>query len=1548
MECDIELREYLSGSDPLQSRLKVAEKAFLIQLKLPTVQKEDVVVVWLSQLLTDKAMTLTSEDLLASWKTMQSVLGSRRLNALCSINWLCPIKSSFIEALVDIINSRAEDTVLESALDVCGILLKNPALAPLITHSPAYCFLLCKGVIKWLLEGHTRDQDVVLATTLILEASTHIRSQSDKSVAMLLVLSHLFVPYYRLLAMYKDDERSPIQQLLKEIRDVVYKSLLQRTLVHSYASVLGAYNAEEKFTGMSNDVEKLFVEICGVLESEAVEVAQCMLSEFISEFLTEYKKIILQYPFLGLLCHMLGVNAGNNKLARPIKYGIVVHKLKIRGLNKKRQEALLYSIFLALESASIDWKESFEEDGKEDLSTWLEALCEKLLMSPPNTVQGFKCYEILLHIQPQPVSDLLLSRLFNLHSFSNPGTEDTTQACYSAYDDLMCEVLDTCVKLRNLPKLFSKMIEGLKEMSTKLNNLHILPESLIIYEGELLFPPRFMMDIMKAVGELGHTQMMAVWKTLVLTFTKECYNYNTFSSTGNSMSLRAMSGVAWLVGWVMRASLTLQAACVVGVTESLAEVLTQLAVNGIKPLVSIMLTLPHNNDVCGSVLFLCHTWGEVHTNLLTTDVGYSDYEDLPKVQPPKTGPATDFSYLLPFISADEWVQISARVANFGNKPTQLALIQLVIQKFSHVVRGQSVSHLRDAVACDLASQSPERQTVEACIKYLISSLDTWGTNIAPVITVHLVYILPFIQDVHLPALAKHMVAGIVEGSKPWREYMKSGHFQEARLLHPHILAAICSSLTGSSSRKRRHSQSQEAANTPTKNYCTKLLKKMSKLGPLLQKFGSEYDEESDLWEKLQECGASLTDLTEDKSPNNREEIPTNMSRMVELLEHFPLPYLNKGMQTAVLLVTFGLLVQESQCSKEQDTPKLLNILNLALCCNVKFRFFTKTDVSCLLRWLIQKRLSLPFVNTSQHMYNLTKAIVKTSVVATSGKESTNGHSHNTLVIQRLDHLLNTLISKLVLYNANIKDVKSLAEYITSTPQTDSEVQLFLHPAVFLLAACHMHKSTGWIAAACKWTVKHLSQWIFRHLKKMDFATFDPSTAAAILTAHTIIVLANTSGGKTKLQKTTTKSQVTAEEGKELEKPEDVEMTEATKESEKQRKWQKLLSRSSELAELCLTCGHKELEEFALAFLQTVIKHLDTLQPYLPEHLVASVWKAISQPNHKSTFSTDTTSNSQLSRESSVADSHSWVSQEPLSTKPKHTSSSSNVTSKSRYTLAPLLATAPPEDYKNLLKDLLRQTNRYNDNLPHTLGLWKLVITTMVFKANGDIKCVAMEHLIPILVELLTTPRDPMGDLSPHTLLILNTLKEAVDSSININPQARAQALTPCSTLRIYSLPLDQFSQMFVVLVNMMNSIVVRHSPVVMDRTPSVLAVVAHLTTSLIAQASQEHKLDQQQIKMLVECGSQLERMVRELSLYAVRLNKVVHFTVATIVEALQLTTVYPAVKSLVESVVYILLDLCNEHSLNHLLVALPTATTTLLKHLHNNYVTFHRFKSSKA
>nr|XP_053629949.1 uncharacterized protein LOC128686839 [Cherax quadricarinatus] len=136
---------------------------------------------------------------------------------------------------------------------------------------------------------------------------------------------------------------------------------------------------------------------------------------------------------------------------------------------------------------------------------------------------------------------------------------------------------------------------------------------------------------------------------------------------------------------------------------------------------------------------------------------YIECPDLLKVQSPKPSTPTDFSYLLPFISSEAWAQISARVANFGNQPTQLSLVQLVIQKFSQAALKHHRCALSLATVCNHSNQNPTKETLETLTKYLMSAMDLWGSNVSLLMTVHLVYILPFIDDGHLPVIARFVV-----------------------------------------------------------------------------------------------------------------------------------------------------------------------------------------------------------------------------------------------------------------------------------------------------------------------------------------------------------------------------------------------------------------------------------------------------------------------------------------------------------------------------------------------------------------------------------------------------------------------------------------------------------------------------------------------------------------------------------------------------------------------------------------------------------------------
>lgn len=391
--------------------------------------------------------------------------------------------------MVDIINSSSEDSVCEGAIKVCHTLVSNPALAPLLTHSTEHCLFLTKGLMKWILEGHKNDLDVTLTMMMTLEVSTHLRSQPNRNRAMVAVIDHLLLPTARLVAVFQDDERELVQKLLKEMKSVVSVNLFQNELICMYSETLSILLSKETKAMLSSNVDNLLTLILSAVENELTEVTQCLLREFLSEFSVRFKSHgALHYQMVIVMCHMIDVSILNPKIPSIEKNSLAAQKLKPSNLDKGKQEALLYSILCAVESVSLDLMANV---GGVNFSTFLESLGEMLMKTSFKSTHGYKCLQILLSVLPQFMSNLILKGLWDIYCYKNVHEIVASKdALYSTYDDLLCEVLEVCIRLRNIPKMFGKILFGLKENSANLENHQIIPNSLLVYEGKLLFPPR--------------------------------------------------------------------------------------------------------------------------------------------------------------------------------------------------------------------------------------------------------------------------------------------------------------------------------------------------------------------------------------------------------------------------------------------------------------------------------------------------------------------------------------------------------------------------------------------------------------------------------------------------------------------------------------------------------------------------------------------------------------------------------------------------------------------------------------------------------------------------------------------------------------------------------------------------------------------------------------------------------------------------------------------------------------------------------------------------
>lgn len=389
--------------------------------------------------------------------------------------------------MVDVISGSSEDSTREAAVQVCYTMMSSTTLAPVITHSPAHCLSLTKSLIRWLLEGHKSHEEVTLTKMMLAEVGIHLRSQSDRNLAMASVIDNLLIPSARLVVYFEEDQRKVVQQLLMDMKELITRNLFHKELLPVYSNSLATVFSEETKEDLSSNLEKLLLTIISAFEKEPLEVTQYLLREFFQSFSYRFKNQEgLYFQMFLLFCHILNVSLPKTKVSSVLQNSLAAQKLKPLGLQKEKQEALLYSVLLAIDSASLDLTKSLQGI---TLGVWLENLGRHLVKDSPVSPYGYKCFHLLLAAVPQAISPIILKNIWCIYCYSD-NTTMSQDALYLSYDELLCKVLEVYIKRQNVPDLLGKLLSGWKHNSYKLENQMIIPDSLIIYEGKMVIPPQ--------------------------------------------------------------------------------------------------------------------------------------------------------------------------------------------------------------------------------------------------------------------------------------------------------------------------------------------------------------------------------------------------------------------------------------------------------------------------------------------------------------------------------------------------------------------------------------------------------------------------------------------------------------------------------------------------------------------------------------------------------------------------------------------------------------------------------------------------------------------------------------------------------------------------------------------------------------------------------------------------------------------------------------------------------------------------------------------------
>lgn len=393
-------------------------------------------------------------------------------------------------------SSTCEDSTQPSAVRVCWAIMSNPAMAPVISHNPAHCFTLARGLASWILEGHRSDEDIEFAQKVIRELEIHLRSQADRKSGMRSVVEHLLLPMARLNATFKENENPNVKKLVTNYKMTVTVTLFESELLRHYEMTLDALFAKESKATMSEEVKMLFETLISAIENEPVEVASCLLSDVFSQFIYKYhNQPLLHFKFLIVLCYLIGLSPSKTMGSSVIANSIVGHIIKPPDISQTRKERLLLSLLKVVEFKSLDLSMKL---GIESLKAWLGKVMHKQLFQPPASTSGFKCFSTLIAILPQMMANLAV-KSYNLLLGSTKSKKTDTpsddpteskEAMYLAFEDLFCEILNVYDQLRDIPKLIEGILQGLKNKPTLLSGRAVVSESLIIYEGHLLLPPR--------------------------------------------------------------------------------------------------------------------------------------------------------------------------------------------------------------------------------------------------------------------------------------------------------------------------------------------------------------------------------------------------------------------------------------------------------------------------------------------------------------------------------------------------------------------------------------------------------------------------------------------------------------------------------------------------------------------------------------------------------------------------------------------------------------------------------------------------------------------------------------------------------------------------------------------------------------------------------------------------------------------------------------------------------------------------------------------------
>uniref|UniRef100_A0A8I5MYD8 URB2 ribosome biosis homolog n=1 Tax=Papio anubis TaxID=9555 RepID=A0A8I5MYD8_PAPAN len=166
---------------------------------------------------------------------------------------------------------------------------------------------------------------------------------------------------------------------------------------------------------------------------------------------------------------------------------------------------------------------------------------------------------------------------------------------------------------------------------------------------------------------------------------------------------------------------------------------------------------------------------------------------------------------------------------------------------------------------------------------------------------------------------------------------------------------------------------------------------------------------------------------------------------------------------------------------------------------------------------------------------------------------------------------------------------------------------------------------------------------------------------------------------------------------------------------------------------------------------------------------------------------------------------------------------------------------------------------------------------------------------------------------------------------------------------LLTVPLDhlkplEYGSIFLRLHNVLFSILQCHPKVMLKAIPSFLNSFNRLVFSVMREGRQKDKGSTDDLPTVLKCARLVERMYSHIAARAEDFTVFSPFMVAQYVLEVQKVTLYPAVKSLLQEGIYLILDLCIEPDVQFLRASLQPGMRDIFKELYNDYLKYHKAK----